>query len=97
MNRKFRMICMGLAVHLLLSGTLWAGLHVCSTGYNHTHADQIQPASLRVSGNTAELTLLTNTVQLHWPVPQEALCIGSFLLAGNGVRGWVWLAAHFIK
>ena len=52
MNRKFRTICMGLAVHILLSGTLWAGLHVCCTGYNHTHAEQIQAASLSVTDGT---------------------------------------------
>ncbi len=97
MRKKLRLLLMGISLHILLSGFLLGLLRVCQSGYDHTHSIPVEPASLRISGDTAVLSLLTQSVEL--PVPENTpesrlLC---FALTDQHVRIWALLLEQFTK
>ena len=97
MKRRFRTVCMGLAVHMVLSGAALAAVRVGYVGYNRTHEQSIRAASVRLDGDTAEVSLLTDTLRIPLPEPDDRLYLVSFAAAGEPFKGWVWLLGRLIE
>ena len=97
MRRKLHCLLMGLCLHLLLSGFLLGLFTVYRSGYDHTHKEPIEPASLTVTGTAATLTVLSQsfTVRLpEDPAGAELLC---FALADPKLRLCAVLLCRFMN
>ena len=97
MKQKFQRFFVIFSVHLILVGTLLAGIRVCKTGYNRMHPKAVQAVGLHVSGSTAEFSILTRQFQVPLPRDPDALRVAGYLLVDDAVRVWVWLLGAFIK
>ena len=90
MKNNLRRICGIVILHVILSWMLLAGLKIAVRGYNRTHVTPIAAASLRVVGDTAELSLLTNVYRVPLPQDTAPLLTASYLFCDDALKFWVW-------
>lgn len=95
MKDKFRRIFMGLCLHILLSCFLLAGIRVMQSGYNHSHGDQICAANLSVTKDSAELSVLSQTLRIPLPPQDSALPLIGYVLTDETIKLWVGLLSEF--
>ena len=91
MRNKLRRIFGIFIVHVILSWMLFAGLRIAVRGYNRTHVKPIAAASLRVVGDTAELSVLTNIYRVPLPSDTSPLLTASYLFCDDALKFWVWV------
>ena len=96
MKAKLRRIFGIFVIHIILSWMLLAGLKIAVRGYNRTHVSPIEAASLRVTGDTAELSVLTNVYRIPLPADSTPLLTASYLLCDDRMKFWV-AALRFIN
>ncbi len=99
MKRKWQRFCTGLALHLILSFVLLGAVRVYQQGYNRTHREQLQMASVTVEGSRAEIQVLKHSyaVSLHWLAEGSPLYYAAYCLTDEALHCWVFLLAGFIK
>ena len=96
MRRKWNLLLMGLCLHIVLSGFLLGLFTVYRSGYDRTHREPVEPASLRVTGNTATLTVLSQPITVTLPEDTPAGRVICFALADGKLRLCAVLLHQFI-
>ena len=97
MRRKLQRLLMGICLHLLLSGFLLGLFTVYRSGYDHTHKEQIKPASLTVTGSAATLTVLSQSVTVRLPEDPAGAGLLCFALADTKLRLCAVLLYEFMN
>ena len=99
MKRKWQRICTGLALHLIISFVLLGAVRVYQQGYNRTHREQLQLASVTVEGSHAEVQVLERSyaLSLRWLAEDSPLYYAAYCLTGEALHSWVFLLTEFMK
>lgn len=98
MKQHRRKILGGLALHLVISGVALGGIRVYQQGYNTTHREQLQMASLTVQEQQAELRILDRSCQipLQWLAEDSMLYYAAYVLTDGYLHSWVFGIAEFM-
>lgn len=99
MKQKLRKFLGGLALHLVVSGVALGGIRVYQQGYNTTHREQLQMASLTVQDDTAELQFLGKRCVISTTALAEdsMLYYAAYFLTGGELHLWMYVIAEFIN
>lgn len=98
MRGKLRIIAICLTLHIAASIVFFGGMRVYQQGYNTMHREQIAMASIRITGERAEIQLLEEayTFPALWLRENSPAYAAAYVLAGESLRFWVYLKEIFL-
>ena len=94
-KKKKHIVFKAVFMYILISCGIWMFLNCCSNSYNRFSDDKIAPASVDLSGTTAEVSLLEQKMMFDFSFlsPESSLCCGAYLVAPDEMRSACYLFA----
>lgn len=98
MKRKLHKFCMLLVIHCVFSFAVLGGVRVWQKGYNKTHREQLQMASVAVNDEQAEISILGRSMVLSLEGFNEnsMLYYGLYAVSDGFVRSWLFVVHKII-
>lgn len=99
MRKGLRNLIGGVMIHLVVSGTVLAGIRVYQQSYNTIHREHIRMASLTLQSDKAEVSVLGRscTVPLTLLAEDSMLYYAAYFLTDGTVHLWVYGISEFMS